>query len=92
MEAGFDYSIDSLPDPAVWEQMLHKSPIRHVAQVRHLPPSHHLPSFDHMTQQCLHMQVRTPVLLTLGEDDKRVPNKQGVEFYRALKAKQVPVR
>lgn len=45
-----------------------------------------------MTQQRLHMQVKTPVLLTLGEDDKRVPNKQGVEFYRALKAKQVPVR
>ncbi|XP_075901966.1 acylamino-acid-releasing enzyme-like isoform X2 [Nelusetta ayraudi] len=68
VEAGFHYSPDSLPDPAAWEQMLDKSPIRHVAQ------------------------VTTPVLLTLGEDDKRVPNKQGVEFYRALKAKQVPVR
>lgn len=45
-----------------------------------------------MSQQGLRPQVRTPLLLTLGEDDKRVPNKQGVEFYRALKAKQVPVR
>ncbi|XP_076022688.1 acylamino-acid-releasing enzyme-like [Genypterus blacodes] len=37
-------------------------------------------------------QVKTPVLLTLGEDDKRVPNKQGIEYYRALKEHQVPVR
>ncbi|KAJ8370838.1 hypothetical protein SKAU_G00108660 [Synaphobranchus kaupii] len=37
-------------------------------------------------------KVKTPVLLTLGEDDKRVPNKQGIEYYRALKALQVPVR
>uniref|UniRef100_A0A8B9RIW0 Acylamino-acid-releasing enzyme n=1 Tax=Astyanax mexicanus TaxID=7994 RepID=A0A8B9RIW0_ASTMX len=37
-------------------------------------------------------QVKTPVLLTLGEDDKRVPNKQGIEYYRSLKALQVPVR
>ncbi|XP_068194181.1 acylamino-acid-releasing enzyme [Antennarius striatus] len=37
-------------------------------------------------------KVKTPVLLTLGEDDKRVPNKQGIEYYRALKAKEVPVR
>uniref|UniRef100_A0A4W6F0C2 Acylamino-acid-releasing enzyme n=1 Tax=Lates calcarifer TaxID=8187 RepID=A0A4W6F0C2_LATCA len=68
VEAGYDYSVDCLPDPAIWEQMLNKSPIKHVTQ------------------------VRTPVLLTLGEDDKRVPNKQGIEYYRALKAKQVPVR
>ncbi|CAJ1085082.1 acylamino-acid-releasing enzyme isoform X4 [Xyrichtys novacula] len=66
--SGFDYSTDCLPDPAVWEQMLNMSPIKHVPQ------------------------VQTPVLLTLGEDDKRVPNKQGIEYYRALKAKQVPVR
>uniref|UniRef100_A0A674DS35 Acylamino-acid-releasing enzyme n=1 Tax=Salmo trutta TaxID=8032 RepID=A0A674DS35_SALTR len=38
------------------------------------------------------IQVKTPVLLTLGEDDKRVPPKQGIEYYRALKALQVPVR
>ncbi|TNM87014.1 acylamino-acid-releasing enzyme [Takifugu rubripes] len=37
-------------------------------------------------------QVQTPVLLLLGEEDKRVPNKQGIEYYRALKAKQVPVQ
>uniref|UniRef100_A0AAQ5ZLB3 Acylamino-acid-releasing enzyme n=1 Tax=Amphiprion ocellaris TaxID=80972 RepID=A0AAQ5ZLB3_AMPOC len=68
VEAGYNYSTDCLPDPAVWEQMLNKSPIKHVTQ------------------------VQTPVLLTLGEDDKRVPNKQGIEYYRALKAKNVPVR
>ncbi|XP_060930308.1 acylamino-acid-releasing enzyme-like [Limanda limanda] len=66
--AGFNYSTDCLPDPTVWEQMLNKSPIKHVTQ------------------------VQTPVLLLLGEDDKRVPSKQGIEYYRALKAKQVPVR
>nr|XP_033782652.1 LOW QUALITY PROTEIN: acylamino-acid-releasing enzyme-like [Geotrypetes seraphini] len=37
-------------------------------------------------------QVKTPVLLMLGEEDRRVPNKQGVEYYRALKAHGVPVR
>lgn len=68
VEAGFDYSADSLPDPAVLERMLSVSPIKHVPK------------------------VQTPVLLTLGEEDKRVPNKQGIEYYRALKAKQVPVR
>uniref|UniRef100_A0A3Q3BLE7 Acylamino-acid-releasing enzyme n=1 Tax=Kryptolebias marmoratus TaxID=37003 RepID=A0A3Q3BLE7_KRYMA len=68
VEAGYDYSPDRLPDPAVWEQMLNKSPIKYIPQ------------------------VKTPVLLTLGEDDKRVPNKQGIEYYKALKAKQIPVR
>ncbi|XP_068997662.1 acylamino-acid-releasing enzyme isoform X1 [Embiotoca jacksoni] len=68
VEAGYDYGTDRLSDPAVWEQMLNKSPIKYVTQ------------------------VQTPVLLTLGEDDKRVPNKQGIEYYRALKAKQIPVR
>ncbi|XP_067448493.1 acylamino-acid-releasing enzyme isoform X1 [Thunnus thynnus] len=68
VEAGYNYSTDCLPDPAVWEKMLNKSPIKHVTK------------------------VQTPVLLTLGEDDKRVPSKQGIEYYRALKAKQVPVR
>lgn len=33
VEAGYDYSTDSLPDPAVWEQMLNKSPIKHIKQV-----------------------------------------------------------
>lgn len=33
VEAGYDYSTDCLPDPAVWEQMLNKSPIKHITQV-----------------------------------------------------------
>ncbi|POI22153.1 hypothetical protein CIB84_014100 [Bambusicola thoracicus] len=37
-------------------------------------------------------QVRTPVLLMLGEDDRRVPPAQGLEYYRALKARGVPTR
>ncbi|KYO27826.1 acylamino-acid-releasing enzyme [Alligator mississippiensis] len=37
-------------------------------------------------------KVQTPVLLMLGEDDKRVPPKQGLEYYRALKARGVPTR
>uniref|UniRef100_A0A673G9T4 acylaminoacyl-peptidase n=1 Tax=Sinocyclocheilus rhinocerous TaxID=307959 RepID=A0A673G9T4_9TELE len=54
--------------------------------------------FNFLTAQLVtHMvvfvpQVKTPVLLMLGEDDKRVPSKQGIEYYRALKALQVPVR
>ncbi|KAM3618441.1 uncharacterized protein V6R79_020412 [Siganus canaliculatus] len=68
VEAGYDYSTDCLPDPAVWEQMLNKSPIKHISK------------------------VQTPVLLAIGEDDKRVPSKQGIEYYRALKVKQIPVR
>uniref|UniRef100_A0AAR2JAD0 Acylamino-acid-releasing enzyme n=1 Tax=Pygocentrus nattereri TaxID=42514 RepID=A0AAR2JAD0_PYGNA len=68
VEAGFDYSTNAQLNPTMLEQMLTKSPIKHVTQ------------------------VKTPVLLTLGEDDKRVPNKQGIEYYRSLKALQVPVR
>ncbi|XP_061909769.1 acylamino-acid-releasing enzyme-like isoform X1 [Entelurus aequoreus] len=67
-EAGFDYVTDVLYEPAIWEQMLDKSPIKHIPQ------------------------VQTPVLLLLGEEDKRVPHKQGIEYYRALKTKQIPVR
>ncbi|XP_059505951.1 acylamino-acid-releasing enzyme-like [Stegostoma tigrinum] len=37
-------------------------------------------------------QVRTPVLIMLGEKDKRVHPSQGLELYRALKAREVPVR
>uniref|UniRef100_A0A8D0G1R4 Acylamino-acid-releasing enzyme n=1 Tax=Sphenodon punctatus TaxID=8508 RepID=A0A8D0G1R4_SPHPU len=37
-------------------------------------------------------QVQTPVLLMLGEDDRRVPPKQGLEYYRALKARGIPTR
>uniref|UniRef100_A0A9J8CRU0 Acylamino-acid-releasing enzyme n=1 Tax=Cyprinus carpio carpio TaxID=630221 RepID=A0A9J8CRU0_CYPCA len=65
VEAGYEYNTDIHLEPAILEQMLNKSPIKH---------------------------VKTPVLLMLGEDDKRVPSKQGIEYYRALKALQVPVR
>ncbi|XP_035956437.1 acylamino-acid-releasing enzyme isoform X3 [Halichoerus grypus] len=37
-------------------------------------------------------QVKTPLLLMLGQEDRRVPFKQGMEYYRALKARHVPVR
>ncbi|XP_067907581.1 acylamino-acid-releasing enzyme-like isoform X2 [Heterodontus francisci] len=37
-------------------------------------------------------QVKSPVLIMLGEKDKRVHPSQGLEFYRALKARDVPVR
>ncbi|KAG8436195.1 hypothetical protein GDO86_007340, partial [Hymenochirus boettgeri] len=37
-------------------------------------------------------QVKTPVLLMLGEVDRRVPNTQGLEYYRALKGHGIPVR
>lgn len=36
--------------------------------------------------------MKTPVLLMLGQEDRRVPFKQGMEYYRALKAWNVPVR
>lgn len=45
------------------------------------------------TAPCLpYTQVKTPVLLMLGQEDRRVPFKQGMEYYRALKARNVPVR
>ncbi|RXN03215.1 acylamino-acid-releasing enzyme [Labeo rohita] len=68
VEAGFEYNTDIHLEPAILEQMLNKSPIKHVSK------------------------VKTPVLLTVGEDDKRVPSKQGIEYYRALKALKVPTR
>uniref|UniRef100_A0A2K6M2B8 Acylamino-acid-releasing enzyme n=1 Tax=Rhinopithecus bieti TaxID=61621 RepID=A0A2K6M2B8_RHIBE len=37
-------------------------------------------------------QVKTPLLLMLGQEDRRVPFKQGMEYYRALKTRNVPVR
>ncbi|NWX42038.1 APEH enzyme, partial [Steatornis caripensis] len=67
-ETGLPYAPDTLPDPAQWTEMLHKSPMRYVHR------------------------VRAPVLLMLGEDDRRVPPKQGLEYYRALKARGVPTR
>uniref|UniRef100_A0A8B9S8D9 Acylamino-acid-releasing enzyme n=1 Tax=Apteryx owenii TaxID=8824 RepID=A0A8B9S8D9_APTOW len=41
---------------------------------------------------CYVDRVRVPVLLMLGEDDRRVPPRQGLEYYRALKARGVPTR
>ncbi|XP_061473804.1 acylamino-acid-releasing enzyme isoform X2 [Rhineura floridana] len=37
-------------------------------------------------------KVQTPVLLMIGEEDRRVPPKQGLEYYRALKARGVATR
>jgi len=37
-------------------------------------------------------QVKTPTLIMIGLEDKRVPTSQGIEFYRALKARGVPIR
>lgn len=37
-------------------------------------------------------QVKTPLLLMLGQDDRRVPPSQGLDYWRALKARNVPVR
>ncbi|XP_041046805.1 acylamino-acid-releasing enzyme-like isoform X3 [Carcharodon carcharias] len=37
-------------------------------------------------------QVRTPVLIMLGEKDKRIHPTQGLELYRALRARSAPVR
>uniref|UniRef100_A0A3B3R6Q7 acylaminoacyl-peptidase n=1 Tax=Paramormyrops kingsleyae TaxID=1676925 RepID=A0A3B3R6Q7_9TELE len=65
VEAGLEYSTDTLPDPKAYEMS---------------------PFFVYIPQ------VKTPVLLTLGEEDQRVPCKQGIEYYKALKALQVPVR
>ncbi|XP_075795705.1 acylamino-acid-releasing enzyme isoform X2 [Pelodiscus sinensis] len=67
-EAGFPYAPNTLPDPARWAEMLHKSPMQYVTQ------------------------VQAPVLLMLGEEDRRVPPNQGLEYYRALKARGIPVR
>lgn len=45
-----------------------------------------------IAEAMLLLQVRAPVLLMLGEDDRRVPPKQGLEYYRALKARGLPTR
>ncbi|KAM6387486.1 LOW QUALITY PROTEIN: acylamino-acid-releasing enzyme [Pluvialis apricaria] len=52
-ETGLPYAPGTLPDPAQWTEMLHKSPMRYIDQ------------------------VRAPVLLMLGEDDRRVPPPAG---------------
>ena len=38
------------------------------------------------------LQIKTPTMLMLGLDDKRVPPKQGYELYKALKARNIAVR
>lgn len=99
MEAGYEYNTDIHLEPAILEQMLNKSPLKHVSKVsRRCSGALFILLFNFLTAQLVtHMvvfvlQVKTPVLLMLGEDDKRVPSKQGIEYYRALKALQVPVR
>ncbi|XP_061202925.1 acylamino-acid-releasing enzyme isoform X1 [Neopsephotus bourkii] len=89
-ETGLPYAPDALPDPAQWTEMLHKSPMRYVNQVRHHPCPH--PRQQSHAEAVLIPQVRAPVLLLLGEDDRRVPPKQGLEYYHALKARGVPTR
>ncbi|XP_051526113.1 acylamino-acid-releasing enzyme isoform X2 [Myxocyprinus asiaticus] len=105
VEAGYDYNTNIHLEAAFLEQMLAKSPINHVSKDSFMPmrsiatknnngfffavlPIRPAPLSLLFTVE----QVKTPVLMMLGEDDKRVPNKQGIEYYRALKALQVPVR
>ncbi|OXB78652.1 UNVERIFIED_CONTAM: hypothetical protein H355_002617, partial [Colinus virginianus] len=59
---------------------------------RTLPDPAHLTVMLQKSPMSYINQVRTPVLLMLGEDDKRVPPAQGLEYYRALKARGVPTR
>ncbi|NWI50017.1 APEH enzyme, partial [Calyptomena viridis] len=91
-EIGLPYAPDALPDPAQWTEMLHKSPIRYVDQVCPCPHPVPVPISSASTEAVLLLQVRAPVLLMLGEDDRRVPPKQGLEYYHALKARGVPTR
>lgn len=51
-----------------------------------------VPNSSTIAEAMLLLQVRAPVLLMLGEDDQRVPPKQGLEYYRALKARGLPTR
>ncbi|XP_005111787.2 acylamino-acid-releasing enzyme [Aplysia californica] len=37
-------------------------------------------------------QVKTPILMMIGLEDKRVPISQGIEYYRALRSRGVPIR
>ncbi|NXA04989.1 APEH enzyme, partial [Sapayoa aenigma] len=91
-ETGLPYAPDALPDPAQWTEMLRKSPIRYVDQVCHCPHPVPIPVSSANAEAMLLPQVRAPVLLMLGEDDRRVPPKQGLEYYHALKARGVPTR
>ncbi|XP_065407533.1 acylamino-acid-releasing enzyme isoform X15 [Chrysemys picta bellii] len=57
-----------------------------------LPDASHWAEMLHKSPMQYVAQVRAPVLLMLGEEDRRVPPKQGLEYYRALKARGVPTR
>lgn len=94
MEAGFPYSSDCLPDLSVWAAMLNRSPIKYAPQVcsPSLPWARTVPSPGLAHSPLPYLQVKTPLLLMLGQEDRRVPFKQGMEYYRALKARNVPVR
>ncbi|XP_013924465.1 PREDICTED: acylamino-acid-releasing enzyme-like [Thamnophis sirtalis] len=37
-------------------------------------------------------KVQAPVLLLIGEEDRRVPPKQGLEYYHALRSRGIPTR
>ncbi|KAB1263866.1 Acylamino-acid-releasing enzyme [Camelus dromedarius] len=96
VESGFPYSSDCLPDLSLWADMLDRSPIKYTSQVHSPPPAHCAASVsrapDPAYDDSPHIQVKTPLLLMLGQEDRRVPFKQGMEYYRALKARNVPVR
>ncbi|NWX16104.1 ACPH enzyme, partial [Aegotheles bennettii] len=91
-ETGLPYVPDAVPDPAQWTEMLLKSPMRYIDRVRPCPTLIPVPASSAGAEAVPLPQVRAPVLLMLGEDDRRVPPKQGLEYYRALKARGVPTR
>uniref|UniRef100_A0A452IL19 acylaminoacyl-peptidase n=1 Tax=Gopherus agassizii TaxID=38772 RepID=A0A452IL19_9SAUR len=57
-----------------------------------LPDASHWAEMLHKSPMQYVAQVRAPVLLMLGEEDRRVPPKQGLEYYRALKGRGIPTR